>query len=57
MPSHALAVENEKFDAVDIMKLISNAHTASELVRKHYVIFHFIELGGDGATSLYHNVL
>lgn len=40
--SHALAVENGKFAAVDIMELIPNAHTASELVKKHYVVIHFV---------------
>jgi hypothetical protein len=43
--SHALAVGVGKFSAVDIMELIPNAHIASELVIKHHVIFHFVELG------------
>jgi hypothetical protein len=40
--SHALAVENGKFAAVDIMELILDAHTASELVITHYVTIHFV---------------
>jgi hypothetical protein len=43
--SHALAVGNEKFAAVDVMELIPSAHIASELVIKHCVIFHFVKLG------------
>jgi hypothetical protein len=43
--SHALAVGNGKFAAVDVMELIPNAQIASELVIKHYVIFHFVKLG------------
>ena len=42
--SHALAVGDAKFAAVDIMELIPSAHIASELVIKLCAIFHFVEL-------------
>jgi hypothetical protein len=43
--SHALAVENGKYAAVDLMELLPNAQIASELVIKRHVIFHFVKLG------------
>ena len=54
--SHALAVGDAKFAAVDIMELIPSAHIASELVIK-LCNFSFCRVASDVAPSLYQNVL